>query len=68
MKNYGPYPYQERSLANMPGGKPRRQPWTGRELVELNLSRASGQSIAAIAAQLGRTYYSVQSQIAKGGY
>ena len=68
MKNYGPYPYQERSLSNMPGGKPRRQPWTGRELTELNLSRASGESIEAIAAKLGRTYYSVQSQIAKCGY
>ena len=68
MKNYGPYPYQERSLSNVPGGTPRRQPWTGRELTELNLSRASGESIAAIAAKLGRTYYSVQSQIAKGGY
>ena len=68
MKNYGPYPYQERSLSHMPGGTPRRQPWTGRELTELNLSRASGETIEAIAAKLGRTYYSVQSQIAKCGY
>ena len=68
MKNYGPYPYQERSLSNLPSGAPRSRPWTGRELTELNLSRANGETIEAIAANLGRTYYSVQSQIAKGGF
>ena len=68
MKNYGPYPYQERSLSHMPEGKPRRKPWTQGELTELNLSRANGETIEAIAAKLGRTYYSVQSQIAKGGF
>ena len=52
----------------MPSGAPRRQPWTGRELTELNLRRANGETIEAIAAALGRTYYSVQSQIAKGGF
>ena len=68
MKNYGPYPYQERSLSNLPSGAPRRQHWTDREHIELIMGRANGESIEAIAARLGRTYYSVQSQIAKSSY
>ena len=68
MKNYGPYPYQARSLSNMPGGKPRRKPWTQGDLKVLAVLRRSGEPIESIAATMGRTYYSVQSQIAKGGY
>ena len=68
MKNYGPYPYQERSLSNLPEGKPRRKPWTQGDLGALVVLRHAGEPIESIAATLGRTYYSVQSQIAKGGY
>ena len=68
MKNYGPYPYQERSLSNLPEGKPRRQPWTDGEIATLVWHRARGYSISRIAVAMGRTYYSVQSQIAKGGF
>ena len=68
MKNYGPYPYQERSLSNLPGGKPRRKTWTQGELTALVVLREAGETIESIAAIMGRTYYSVQSQIAKGGF
>ena len=68
MKNHGPYLYQEHTLSNLPDGTPRRQTWTGRELAELRLSRVRGYSISSIAVAMGRTYYSVQSQIARRGY
>ena len=68
MKNYGPYPYQERSLSNLPDGQPSRKTWTQGELTALAVLREAGEPIESIAAIMGRTYYSVQSQIAKGGF
>ena len=68
MKNYGPYPYQERSLSKLSEDRPRRKTWTQGELTALAVLREAGESIESIAAVLGRTYYSVQSQIAKGGF
>ena len=51
MKNYGPYPYQERSLSHMPGGKPRRKPWTQGDLTALAVLRGAGEPIESIAAR-----------------